>query len=242
MMAEIHPTEIELLDYVEGDVDTSASGVLRAHVEACSACSATVAELERARATLRGAPLLELPATRADAMLRRLPRQEPDRPTWFEQLRSPRRLALVLAPTAALAAAVVAIVVVAGNGDEAGREAAPPPAVADELKAEAGAEADSSASATEAAPLEQPLEEAAPLEEPAPPAAEPPAEEATGGPLPVATLAGQPEAIAKILRQAGFTVQVDDGVVTVAGAPEADVAKALEDLPAGDDVPVFVEP
>ena len=171
-------------------------------------------------------------------MLRRLPRQERDRPTWFEQLRSPRRLALVLAPTAAAAAAVVAIVVVAGNGDEAGREAAPPPAAAEELKAEAGAQADSSAGAAEAAPLE----EAAPLDEAAPPAAEPPAEEATGGPLPVATLAGQPEEIKSVLEEAGFTVEVADGRVTVTGAPEADVVRALEDLPAGDDVPVFVEP
>jgi hypothetical protein len=66
--------------------------------------------------------------------------------------------------------------------------------------------------------------------------------EATGGPLPVATLAGPLEEIQRVLEGAGFTVRIADGTVTVTGAPEAEVQKALEGLPPGDDVPVFVEP
>jgi hypothetical protein len=242
MMAEIHPTEIELLEYVEGELDASARGVLATHVEACAACSASVAQLEQARAILRDSPLLELPA-RADAMLRSLPRQDRDEPGFLGWLRSPRRLVLVLAPAAA--AAIVASVVVTGNGGEASREAAQPAPAAEELRAEdAGATADSAAGA-EAAPLEETFEESgAPAEPPAAeaPAAEPPALEATGGPLPVATLAGPLEEIQRVLEGAGFTVRIADGAVTVTGAPEAEVQKALEGLPPGDDVPVFVEP
>jgi anti-sigma factor RsiW len=220
-MAQAHPTELELLEYVEGELADGPLETLRVHLEGCPACAAQVADLERGRVLLRSAPLLELPERRRKAIFAALPRQERARPAWLELLSSPRRVALVLVPAAAVAAAVTVVVTQVGNGGferEAAKEAPPPAEVAQ-------AEADSAATG---GAVEAP--EAAPA---------PPALEAAAAP--VATVVGPPEDVVAFLEGKGFRARVVDGTVEVTGADEEAVKEALSSRAAGD-VPVFLRP
>ena len=126
MTMQEHPSEIELLELVEGDLDDAERGAIEAHLAGCVTCAAARAELEQSRGVLRSLPLLELPPKRRALIFDSLPRQDRDRSGW----RSPKRLALVAVPVAAAVAAVVAISVSRGGGtttasDEAARAAAP---------------------------------------------------------------------------------------------------------------------
>jgi anti-sigma factor RsiW len=221
-MAELHPGEIELLEYVEGELDVGARAEVHAHVEACPSCAARVAELERARDVLRSSPLLGLTERRRAEILAALPRQERDRPAVVEFLASPKRLAAVLVPVAAVVVAVVALTTTGGNGEQ---RAAPP---------EAGKATDVAAAEAEAAPP------------PAEPAPEGPA--ATEAPMleaalpPVASVAGPAADVGELLEQEGFSFTiVGPERIEVTGAAENDVRRALEDLPKGP-VQVFVLP
>lgn len=118
MVSETHPDEIQLLDYVEGDLDTASRGVVEAHLAGCAECAEQIARLEAGREALRAAPMLEAPA----GLLGELPEQaRPARRSF-----SPGRVIAVLAPVAAIAG-VVAIVATTnpkeGGGDEAGARA-----------------------------------------------------------------------------------------------------------------------
>jgi len=217
MMAGAHPSEIELFEYVEEDLEEAATVTVRAHLETCPACAATVTELEQARRSLRDSPLLGLPAARLDAILSTLPRQERDRPALLEFLSSPKRLVAVLAPVAAVVVAVVALTTTGGGGgdEEAAREAgkAAPAATMAQAEAEAGA-------ATGGALDTVPLEAAVP---------------------PVVSVQGPAGEVVKLLEAAGYQAEVVNGTVEVSGATEAEVRKALEGRPAGD-VAVFLKP
>lgn len=217
MMAGAHPTEIELFEYVEGDLEEAATVTVRAHLETCPACAATVTELEQARRSLRDSPLLGLPAARLDAILSTLPAQERDRPALLEFLSSPKRLVAVLAPVAAVVVAVVALTTTGGGGgdEEAAREAgkAAPAATMAQADAEAGA-------ATGGALDTVPLEAAVP---------------------PVVSVQGPAREVVKLLAAAGYQAEVVNGTVEVSGATEDEVRKALEGRPAGD-VAVFLKP
>ena len=216
MMAGAHPSEIELFEYVEEDLEEAATVTVRAHLETCPACAATVTELEQARRALRDSPLLGLPAARLDAILATLPRQERDRPALLEFLSSPKRLVAVLAPVAAVVVAVVALTTTGGGGDdeEAAREAgkAAPAATMAQAEAEAGA-------ATGGALDTVPLEAAVP---------------------PVVSVQGPAKEVVKLLEAVGYQAEVVNGTVEVSGATEAEVRKALEGRPAGD-VAVFLK-
>jgi anti-sigma factor RsiW len=113
-----HPSEIELLEFAEGDLSGAEFASLKAHLAACEQCAVAVAELERARVILRSAPLLELPDERRRLMLERLPRQERERPALLALLSSPKRLALVAVPVAAAIAAVLTVTLTGGGGGE----------------------------------------------------------------------------------------------------------------------------
>jgi len=128
----MHPDDLELFEYVEGDLDEARRLHVAAHLAACERCAAEVQLLEEGKQALRESPLLALPPKTKDALLRGLPRQVERERTPFSF--SPRRLVAVLVPVAAVAIAVTAIVSTTGNG-ESERAAAPPePAAAEALK------------------------------------------------------------------------------------------------------------
>jgi hypothetical protein len=112
MMADMHPDEIQLLDYVE---DESADPELSRHLEACPACREQVRRLEVTRTVLRATPLLDLPAARRAEIASGLPARRARR---FRL--SLGRAVAVLTPVAA--AALVAVVIVTGEfgGQEEG--------------------------------------------------------------------------------------------------------------------------
>jgi anti-sigma factor RsiW len=118
-----HPNDVELLEYVEGDLDEAAAARVRAHVAACEECARELEETERARKLLHTSPPIRLPAGRLDAMLASLPPQEPRQRDVRSFIESRRRLLLVATPAAAaLVAVVIAFAVSPGGGDES-REA-----------------------------------------------------------------------------------------------------------------------
>lgn len=112
MMAEMHPDELELLAYVEGELDDARRAGVASHVESCARCAGEVEAVERARMLLREAPLLELPAERRDAIASGL----------TAPARSGRRVLTLVAPIAAALALAGGVAVVAtqgGGGDGA---------------------------------------------------------------------------------------------------------------------------
>jgi anti-sigma factor RsiW len=117
-MSGTHPDDIQLLDYVEGDLDDAARDVVDAHVAGCAECAEQIRLLEAGREALRGAPLLEAPA----GQLGELPEQARPARRSFR----PGRVIAILAPAAAVAG-VVAIVATTNpdgsSGDEEGARA-----------------------------------------------------------------------------------------------------------------------
>lgn len=137
MMQGSHPNDVELLEYVEGELDETAAASIRAHVAGCEDCARELAETERARKLLHAAPPLRLPDGRLDTMLASLPRQEPRERDVRSFIESRRRLLLVATPAAAaLVAVVIAFAVSSGGG---GGESGAGEAVAAQT-AEAGAD------------------------------------------------------------------------------------------------------
>jgi anti-sigma factor RsiW len=118
MVSGTHPDDIQLLDYVEGDLDDAARDVVEGHLAGCAECAAQVRLLETGREALHGAPMLEAPAG--------LPGELPDVERRPRRSIRPGRVIAVLAPVAAIAG-VVAIVATTnpdgGNGDEEGARA-----------------------------------------------------------------------------------------------------------------------
>jgi translation initiation factor IF-2 len=198
MTQPMHPDDIELFEYVEGELEAPAADRVRRHLESCPDCAEAVRLAGAGRAALRAAPALALPAERVARVLRDLGPQE--RPASRRSWLTPRRALAVLAPAAAAAAIAIAVTQVdidLGGRDEAAAPApaeppaapaaAPPaepvPLAEETLAADAGAAADGrtaeSTAASEppsqavAAAPAPPAEPAAPPAEPSPP---PPAE------------------------------------------------------------------
>jgi anti-sigma factor RsiW len=109
-MAEKHPDELQLLSFVEEELDGSARHEVAEHLVACRACTDQIRRLEAARDALRAAPLLELPDGRRGEIVAALPeRRDP-----WRRVRPARRFLTVAAPVVA-AAGVVAVLVLAGT-------------------------------------------------------------------------------------------------------------------------------
>jgi anti-sigma factor RsiW len=217
-MAEKHPSELELLSFVEEELDGEARRDVAEHLVACRTCADEIRRLEAARDALRSAPLLELPDERRDEILASLPERR-DRWRRFR----PARRALVIAAPVAAAAALVAVLVVGGtqlrsSGDDEQGEAAD---VAAEESAGGGATAPRE---TEAAPTA--------TGEAAVPAGPP-------GTTFVLLTQGPPAAIVRALQDEGIEARVDPGGGVVAAAQAADVRAALAGRPDGS-VPVYV--
>jgi anti-sigma factor RsiW len=133
MMDGAHPEELDLLAFVEEELDAARKAAVAEHVAACARCAESVRRLETARYALRSAPLLELPGENREAALTALPDRSVRR-GWSWR---PRLVVPVLA-TAAVAA-VVAGVVLSGDLDrEEGSEAAKVATVSEAAGEDAG--------------------------------------------------------------------------------------------------------
>ena len=116
MMAGMHPEEVELLAYLEGELDDPRRAEVASHLEACERCAQEVRSVEAGRAALHSSPMLELPSERLEAMLTRLP----------SRVAAPAGLIRRALPVAAALAAVAAlaggafVLGTSGGGDEEG--------------------------------------------------------------------------------------------------------------------------
>ena len=78
MVSDTHPHDIELFEYVEGELPEGRRDEIAAHIARCSACAEQVELATAGRQALQGAGLSELPEGRRDEILRNLPPQEPE--------------------------------------------------------------------------------------------------------------------------------------------------------------------
>jgi anti-sigma factor RsiW len=121
MVTGTHPEEIELFDYVEGDLHADRRAALEVHLASCAQCSEQVARVQAAREVLRESQFLQLPPRRREGVFLNLPEQR--RAPGRSPALSPKQLLAILTPIAAVAAIVVALVSSGGfgsGGEEAG--------------------------------------------------------------------------------------------------------------------------
>ncbi|HEX3255614.1 MAG TPA: zf-HC2 domain-containing protein [Gaiellaceae bacterium] len=118
MVAETHPDDSELFDYVENDLSGERRGEIEAHLAGCSVCSEQVELVTMGRDALHDAQFMHLPARRAEGVLMNLPTQarEPGK----RRALTPKQLIAVLTPVIAVAAVIG---VLSSNGTP-GRESA----------------------------------------------------------------------------------------------------------------------
>ena len=115
-MAGMHPEDVDLLAYVEDELDSARAGEIADHARTCAACASQVRELEAARDALRASPVLRLPAERRDHLVRELPTPAHTRRA------TPRRLFALVAALVAVAA-LLAVVATQQNGPRLGGQA-----------------------------------------------------------------------------------------------------------------------
>jgi hypothetical protein len=212
-MAEKHPHELELLSFVEEELDDRARVEVAEHLVACRSCAGQVRRLEAGRSALREAALLELPAARREEIIASLPER---RDPW--RLFRPVKRALIIAAPVAGAAALVGVFVVAGTQLRGGGDDD------DGAAAEATADAGADTAATDRAEDEG-GQEAAPA----------PALDARL----VREVQGPAAEIVRILEAEGITAEVDASGDVVAEARAAEVRAVLAGRPSGD-VAVYV--
>ncbi len=119
MVSETHPHDIELFEYVEGELPAARRDEIAAHLAACDVCAEQVELATAGRQALHGVGLTHLPEGRRDEILRNLPRQEPEQ-TLRERVGFPRGLLVGLA--ALLVVAAFTAVLVKGGGNTSGQE------------------------------------------------------------------------------------------------------------------------
>jgi len=76
MMAETHPHDIELFEYVEDELPQARRDEIAAHLATCGLCAEQVRQAAAGREALRETTLLELPEGRREEILRNLPQPE----------------------------------------------------------------------------------------------------------------------------------------------------------------------
>jgi hypothetical protein len=86
--ARTHPEDLELLDFVEGDLPRARADEVAAHVERCTLCERAVNELQAGRAATHTAARLELSPRARDRITEAIggERRHP-RKSWFERVR-----------------------------------------------------------------------------------------------------------------------------------------------------------
>ena len=114
-MAGMHPEELELLAYLEGELDDPHRAQVASHLESCDRCAQELRSLEAGRAALRSAPMLELPPERLEALLTRLPSRAATPPG---VIRRALPVAAALAAVAALAGGAFVLGTGGGGDDE----------------------------------------------------------------------------------------------------------------------------
>ena len=214
MMAGMHPEELELLAYLEGELDDPRRAQVASHVETCDRCAQDLREAEAGRAALRSAPMLELPQERLEALLTQLPSHAVTPPGFI-------RRALPVAAALAAVAALAGGAFVLGTSGEGGDEGA---GVAQNEASDAGGGAVQGGGSTTRESTEGSEFEGVPPST-----------------LRAARVAGSPASVARRLRRDGFDARAVNGRVIVRGATAADVRKALETLDTGP-VRVLVRP
>jgi anti-sigma factor RsiW len=117
MVSETHPHDIELFEYVEGELPAARRDEIAAHLAACDVCAEQVELATAGRQTLRDVGLTELPEGRRDEILRNLPRQEPER-ALRERVGFPKGLLVGLAVLLVVAAFTAVLVKGGGNSME----------------------------------------------------------------------------------------------------------------------------
>ena len=117
MVSETHPHDIELFEYVEGDLTAARRDEITAHLAACDVCAEQVELATAGRQTLRDVGLTELPQGRRDEILRNLPRQEPEQ-ALRERVGFPKGLLVGLAVLLVVAAFTAVLVKGGGNSME----------------------------------------------------------------------------------------------------------------------------
>jgi hypothetical protein len=204
-MAEKHPDELELLSYVEEELDDPARWEVAEHLVACRACADQVRRLETGRNALQTTPLLELPDARRVQILSALP-ERADR--W--RLFKPVKRALVIAAPVAGAAALVGVFVLAGTqlGGGGGDD--------DEAGGDAGG---AGVTAIEGADEESGQAAQAPFN----------AAKAT----PVRLVQGPATEVVRILENEGITAEIVDSRTVVADARAGEVRAALAERSSG---------
>jgi hypothetical protein len=217
-MAGIHPEELELLAYLEGELDDRRRGQVASHLETCEICADDLRAAETGRAALRSAPMLELPAERLEALLTRLPARASTSPGL---LRRALPVAAALAAVAALAGGAF-VLGTSGRGDDSGSAGG---LTQDEASSAGGGGADTRGSAGE-------VQDGSTTQT---------FQDAQSAPLKAKSVAGSPASVARRLRRVGFDARVDSGTVIVQGATDAEVRKAREAFDSGS-VPVFFRP
>lgn len=123
-----HPAELDLLALVEGDSVQAEARAVEAHLAGCAECRAALEAQRMARALLRAAQLVELPAASVRELVRSLP-AHPQPLAWWR-----KRPALVLVPALGVAAAAAAVALTVGGGGKV-----PPPAALSKAAAAAKA-------------------------------------------------------------------------------------------------------
>ena len=219
-MAGTHPEDVELLAYVDEDLDAARTGEIAAHMRTCATCASQVRDLAAARDALRAAPLLHLPAKRRSRIMAGLP--APDQPA---RPRSRRLLALVTVLLAA--AAVLAVVAAQENGPTVGGEAERAAEQAPSQTGETGRDGPGDTGRAGTGEAGRADQRAAP-------------EAALSGAPPVARVDAPPNRVAKFLREQGYDARVVGRSVEVRTKRRTAVKRLLTGRFARGDVAVYV--
>jgi hypothetical protein len=107
MVTGTHPEDVDLFDYVEGELPAARLEQLEAHLASCARCTEQVGRVRAGRDVLRESQLLELSPQRRQAILASLPERPAPRRRFSV---TPKRALTVLVPVAAVGAVVAAIV------------------------------------------------------------------------------------------------------------------------------------
>lgn len=121
MVTGTHPEEVELFDYVEGELSADRRAELEVHLTSCATCAEQVALVHAGKDALRESQLLHLPPARREVISTSLPEQR--RAPGRSPAISPRRVLAFLTPVAAVAAVVV-VLVSSGVFDTSGNDEA----------------------------------------------------------------------------------------------------------------------
>ena len=122
MVTGTHPEEIELFDYVEGDLAEERRVAVEAHLADCAVCSEQVSRVQAGREALRESQFLQLPPRRKEGIFMNLPERRRD--VRRSPALSPKQLLAILTPIAAVAAVAVALLTPGGTNDENASQAA----------------------------------------------------------------------------------------------------------------------